>query len=1144
MTAGVMCPLCGSPMVMQFASRGRNAGQAFWGCSQFPRCRGSRDAEGNAPKPRQPRKKPAAQPALVPAAGRRTKSLSRGDLLVSSANTFGPGKLVAREGDNLVLEYFDAPGPAASDRYREAVPRASLTRLALSPELRVFWQDRDNGWRSGRIIETNEHNDIYVRGHEWEGFVPEERLYVRWNKPLADPVGFGEAGMLESPMLAELRLPFLRSILQQRSAAHGMRAVMSSCIELHAHQVETAWRVLQDPVQRYLLADEVGLGKTIEAGIVIRQMLLDNPTLRVQLILPAFLVDQWKRELTQKFRVQDFTRANVRFSRDDEPAAWDAGDLVVVDEAHNLARMSVSEDPNLALRFQRLREIALASPRLLMLSATPALHNEDAFLAMLKLLDPSVYADTTAGQLRSRLEARAGLGRVFLGLQPSLPGVLLKGRLTEIEASFPDDAEVRDLVSRARESVATQDKDETAFLIQALRTHVAEVYRVHRRMLRTRRTTALEGTYRVSGRRAPEPVPLESTLRDDVAEALDRWRELALASAEGNPAAMTLAGRAFAEAATVSLDPSALQKWAAERAAAPIAADEIAALKRIVEDVAYADRRATISRPFADALGDLITSNERAVVFCPTAELATELAEELKDLFGAKSVFCHVTTQSSEENDRSVRSFEAIRKAAVFVADSSAEEGRNLQFANVLVHLGLPGSANRLEQRIGRCDRWSPEGSGVWRSYVVSGDADDTYSGAWGRILKDGFGIFENSVASLQQAVDDATDEAWCILLQMGLDGVPSAVARVREMLDAEIERVREQDALDSLETSVDERSVYARIVDVESTASTFAQVSDNLLAANSAAGNLRFERRGNPATGLGGYESLGRLPGKQAQIPLIPASRLVRDFLPLKGHVGTFIREVALSCEDVHLYRYGDPFIDAVSDFLWHDDRGRAFGMWRWMPEWPREDTPLYRFDYAVEANPLEVPSSRDARSELVTLTAGIDQLALTRRADGIFPPMIVSVWMTGGAQELTSQPHLDALGAPYAKPGTTRAGGDYSLNRVRIQDAYDLIPEHRWGESWRSAERAAQRLIRSREDVRTAVERATAIAERDASTRLSQLRLRAMRTAGSELVRLQEEIQREEVIARAMAAAVTAPSLRLDSTGIVVLSGRALTS
>ena len=272
MTAVVLCPLCGSPMVMKSASRGPNAGQAFWGCSKFPRCRGSRDADGNAPQPRQPRKKAAVSPA--PVAGRRTKSLRRGDLLLSSDNRFGPGKLVAREGDRLVLEFFDSPGQAPSDRYREAVSRASLTRLRLSPELRVYWQDVNHRWRSGRIIEANEHNDIYVRGHEWEGFVPEERLHVRWDKPLADPVGFAEAGLLESPMLAELRLPFLRSILEQRSATHGMRAALSSCIELHRHQVETAWRVLQDPVQRYLLADEVGLGKTIEAGIVIRQAAL------------------------------------------------------------------------------------------------------------------------------------------------------------------------------------------------------------------------------------------------------------------------------------------------------------------------------------------------------------------------------------------------------------------------------------------------------------------------------------------------------------------------------------------------------------------------------------------------------------------------------------------------------------------------------------------------------------------------------------------------------------------------------------------------------------------------------------------------------------------------------------------------------
>ena len=1138
----VRCPLCNSPMMMQFASHGKDAGKSFWGCSKFPRCRGSRDADGHAPQPRKPRKKPAASP--TPTTGRRIKSLGRGDLLRSSDNRFGPGKLVAREGEELVLEYFDAPGQAPSARYREAVSRASLSRVTMSPELRVFWQDANERWRSGRVIEANEHNDIYVKSHEWEGFIPEERLYVRWDKPLADPVGFGEAGLLESPMLAELRLPFLRSILEQRSATHGMSAALSSCIELHTHQVETAWRVLQDPVQRYLLADEVGLGKTIEAGIVIRQMLLDKPDLRVQLILPPFLLEQWKRELTQKFRVHDFARAHVRFSRDDEPKSWEASDLVVVDEAHNLARMSISTDPALVARFERLRAVALASPRLLMLSATPALHNEDAFLAMLKLLDPAVYADTTAQQLRSRLEARAGLGRVFLGLQPGLPGFLLNGRLTEIAGEYPGDDELATIVSRAREGIAAGDRDQTATSILALRTHVAEVYRVHRRMLRTRRTAALEGTYRVSGRRAPEPVVLKSSTEGEITEALERWREHAVGTAEGDQAAMTATGRAFAEAVSMTLDPDALRAWAAERATRAVTNDERSALRRIEQDLGFIDRRAAVSRPFADALSDLMTSKERAVVFCPTAELAQEVAEELEDILGARSVFRHLGIEASETTERAVRSFEGVRSAAVLVADSSAEEGRNLQFANVLLHLGLPAGANRLEQRIGRCDRWASEGSARWRSYVVSSPKAGSYAGAWAHILAEGFDIFERSVASLQQAVDDATDEAWRILLERGLEGVDTAVTRVREFLDAEIERVREQDALDSLESSTDNRSVYAQIAEVESRAFVFASVSDDLLAKNKAPGNLRFEEIGNPVAGLGGYEVVGRLPGKHAEIPLVPASRLVRDFMPLKGHRGTFVRQVALERDDVHLYRYGDQFIDAVSDFLWHDDRGRAFGMWRWLPHWERDDTAVYRFDYAVEANPLEVTSQGDPRRDLFTVMAGIDRSALTRRADGVFPPMIVSVWMTADARELTEPAHLEALVAPYSKPKPLTEGGDYALNRVRIENAYELIPAANWRESWRTAEAAAQRLVRDRHDVRTAIYRAAAIATRDADTRRSQLRLRALRSAGSELRLLEEEIHREEVVGRALSSAVTSPTLRLDSTGLVVLSGRALGS
>jgi len=1094
----------------------------------------------------------AAQPAKQPrktavgVRGSQRASLARGDLLTSSVNTFGPGKLVGREGENLVLEYFDTPGQAAENRYQESVSRASLRRLSLSPELRVFWTDIAGRWRSGRILESNSHGDICVRGHEWEGFVPQQDLYVRWDRPLTDPVGFASAGLLESPLLADMRRPFLQSILRQRSAAHGMRAALSSCIELHEHQIETAWRVLQDPVQRYLLADEVGLGKTIEAGIVIRQMLLDSPKFRVQLILPPFLVDQWKRELQNKFRIQDFPRAEIRFARDDEPDTWESADLVVVDEAHNLARLSTSTDPALTGRFERLAETANASPRLLLLSATPALNNERAFLAMLKMLDPAVYNQTTVEDLHERLEARAGLGRLFLGLQPGLPGVLLKNRLTEIAAAFPDDSEVIDLASAGL--TAVEEKNGTALVdaISSLRIHIAEVYRVHRRMLRTRRTAALEGSFQVTGRQIPVDLTLDSQLYVDTTNVLDRWREQILAAVENDPDGLREAGRALAAAAAFSLDPEGLRDWARSRTA--VSNDEQEALDRIVADLAFADRRKMISRPLADALTYLFRVKERVVVFCPSTQMAAEVASELRRLLPTESVLQHLATDPTPIVENAVRTFEEARNSAVLVADASAEEGRNFQFADLLIHVGAPAGANRLEQRIGRCDRWdSRPDEHRWRSFTVSETGDDnSYAAAWHRILREGFGVYDNSVASLQHAVDDATDAAWQLLLKRGPDGTDDAIAAVRAALLTEVERVREQDALDSLESSSDERSVFNRMQEVEAEVPEFSFLTNNLLSKAGGPGNLRFESVGHPILGVGSFEVIGNLPGRQAEIPLVPTWRLLRDFLPLKGHRGTFERTVAIEQSNVHLYRYGDQFIDAVSDFLWNDDRGRAFGMWRWLPTWTLSETVVYRFDYAVEANPLALVTHVHPRSELAALPVsdGLDRLSLSRRADGLFPPLIVTVWTDRMGKEVTSKVHRDALAAPYHKPvaGAETGGGDYALNRTRIEHAYELVSADAWRDQWRTAEGSAQQLARSSDETLAAIGRGSAIAQNDAATRLRQLRLRAARSSGAELRLLNEEIHREEIVARALATAIAAPSLRLDGTGLVVLSGRGL--
>lgn len=1093
----------------------------------------SRPATKAAPRPRvesRTRVSTATAPKQAAATGRPTK-LGRGDLLVFPSNRLGPGKLVATDGDGLVLEYFDTPGQEPQERARETVLRRGLQRFDLKPETRVFWES-DGRWRSGRIIETNEHRDVYVRARDWEGFVPEDRLYVRWNRPLADPVGFAEGGLLESPLLADLRRPFLRAILRQRSAARGMKGALSSAIELHDHQLETAWRVLQDPIQRYLLADEVGLGKTIEAGMVLRQLLLEYPQLEVQLVLPPFLIGQWRRELETKFFIKDFPDAEFRFARDDDPKAWSPADILIVDEAHNLATLATSSERGLAERYSRLAAVASKTPRLLLLSATPALNNEPVFLQMLKLLDPAIYKEVTVQQLRERLVARAGLGRTFLGLQPGLPRVLLRNRLAEVRTELSGDPEVGRLLDSATAALDADDRTALATLIDGLRTHIGEVYRVHRRMLRTRRTSALERSYQVTGRRSPDSLVINSSILTEATRLLEAWRQEALAANEDNPQALREVARDFAQAVSLSFDPVELALWAHSRRAAT--QDERTALDRFVQDLAFISRRKDVARPIADALTYKILPNAKVVVFCPTPGLVTDLVKELTKYVASSSVFAHRRGDMPDEVEAAVRGFEEARGTALLVADSSAEEGRNFQFADLLVHVGVPASANRLEQRIGRCDRWQLQDStSNWRSlHVLGSGSEETFAGTWNRILDAGFNVFTSSIASLQFAVEAATESAWQTLLMEGSTAASRVSAGVRAALEAEISQVREQDALDSIEAGSLNRSANSQLHEFETHEREFGELTHALLAANDTPGNLRFKVIGDPRSAVGGYDPLHRLPGRQLEIPLISVDRLTRDFLPIRDQRGTFVRATAVQTANAHLYRYGDQFIDAVSDFLWHDDRGRAFGMWRWLPDWARGDLIAYRFDYAVEARPA---SARD--SETVSTS-------LAHRSDGVFPPLIVTLWIDLFGRRIQDPSLLAPLEAPYVKAEDRLTSGDFALNRSRISAAYKFVPLEEWSRTWRSAERHAADLVLGLPEVVEARARGLSTIRADSARRVRQLQLRATRATGTERQSLEHEVIEERASGASLESAIATPTLRLDSTGIVIVSAESLTN
>ena len=133
-------------------------------------------------------------------------------------------------GDQVRMDLFEsAAQPVAESRW---VPLSEVRRVRLSPQTRVFFED-------GR---------------------------QRWERPPCDPLQVLLTGANETPRYRDAREPVRRLLLAERSATASATGIMSAGVRLHAHQISAALRIIRDPVQRYLLADEVGMGKTILWG--------------------------------------------------------------------------------------------------------------------------------------------------------------------------------------------------------------------------------------------------------------------------------------------------------------------------------------------------------------------------------------------------------------------------------------------------------------------------------------------------------------------------------------------------------------------------------------------------------------------------------------------------------------------------------------------------------------------------------------------------------------------------------------------------------------------------------------------------------------------------------------------------------------
>ena len=238
-----------------------------------------------------------------------------------------------------------------------------------------------------------------------------------------DPLAQMRTGTLDSARSVNLRIAATRLLFAHQY--DELSSLSNSRVEIKPHQVAVLHRVASTFPHRFILADEVGLGKTIEAGLIIKELQARGFAPRVLVLAPSGIVSQWQYELKTKFNMPfaDYRRATIDFLESENPgenvwtlrdhvicstsfAAWNeerrqeialAGwDMVVIDEAHHARRTWQGEHKHTETNLYKLAEM-LADPDMgraqsfLLLTATPMQLHRYELYSLIELLDPALF---------------------------------------------------------------------------------------------------------------------------------------------------------------------------------------------------------------------------------------------------------------------------------------------------------------------------------------------------------------------------------------------------------------------------------------------------------------------------------------------------------------------------------------------------------------------------------------------------------------------------------------------------------------------------------------------------------------------------------------------------------------------------------
>ena len=488
-------------------------------------------------------------------------------------------------------------------------------------------------------------------------------------------------------------------------------ALENNRIDIAPHQVKAAHQILTSYDHRYLIGDEVGLGKTIEAAIVIQELAARGQADRVLIVAPAPLTTQWQEELRKKFDTNYviYDRDYVDAKRDAYPAenVWshedriitsidfakqedmrsalenvqEEWDIALFDESHHLtARREGKRGIDKTDRYRIGEAVSETADGLLFLTGTPHNGKRDQFYFMISLLDPYRFRDEDdvnkeglkdlmIRRLKDEMYDADG-SKMF----PEKNIQTLPVSFTDEERKLYDD--ITEYITEHYNLASREENDAAGFeMVLYQKRLVSSIYAIQQSLKNRMESIKAGGT---------DPGDLSPVTKS----LLDEYRE--------DPEMLTESQREHVEeelgGAVASADSDKIEQ-------------ELSMVRELYNQAKAipVDSKAERLREYVDGILEE-DPDEKILIFTEY----TDTLEYLKGrVFGDRDIAEIYGDLSQAERQRQFAKFEG--PANVMLATDAAREGLNLQFAHIMVNYDLPWNPTRIDQRIGRLHRYGQE---------------------------------------------------------------------------------------------------------------------------------------------------------------------------------------------------------------------------------------------------------------------------------------------------------------------------------------------------------------------------------------------------------------------------------------------------